>query len=229
MRMIRVGEKRERLRRKTENERKFGKKIAKNMTVNRKDDELALLTRRKVEIFEARANVEATNKEENVGARRKIGKKRTLQEFMVDNQKRTKKIKESWKKFKETIENIEDLEGWKNDTHEEAKEDLIEGVDAENVDVDFVKKLDLMDSNLLTDDGHRERVRGEGGHLDQDCQEVQARLIREEDFPNQTNAKNRQPKMTHNLVNFNLKISGGNQNWTRDYNPGGNPRGQGGI
>ena len=38
MRMIRVGEKRERLRRKTENEKKFGKKIAKNMTVNRKDD-----------------------------------------------------------------------------------------------------------------------------------------------------------------------------------------------
>ena len=35
--MIRVGEKRERLRRKTENERKFGKKIAKKMTVNRKD------------------------------------------------------------------------------------------------------------------------------------------------------------------------------------------------
>ena len=67
--MIRVGEKRERLRRKTENERKFGKKIAKNMTVKRKDDELALSTRKRVEICEARVNVEANKKEENVGAR----------------------------------------------------------------------------------------------------------------------------------------------------------------
>ena len=41
MRMIRVEEKRERLRMKTKNERKFCKKIATHKNMNKKDDELA--------------------------------------------------------------------------------------------------------------------------------------------------------------------------------------------
>ena len=59
MRMIRVEEKRERLRMKTENERKFGKKIATHENMNKKDDELALMTGRKIEICEARTNIDA--------------------------------------------------------------------------------------------------------------------------------------------------------------------------
>ena len=131
---------------------------------------------------------------------------------MVDNQKMKKKIKESWKILKETFEKIEDLEGWKSVAQEDTKEDLFGGVKDENVDVDFVKKklLDLLDSNLLTDDGHHEIVCGEGGHLDQDCQEVQARLVGEEDFPNSVKNKTSQTKMTHNSVKFHLNISGGN-------------------
>ena len=57
--MIRVEEKRERLRMKTENERKFGKKIATHENMNKKDDELALMTGRKIEICEARTNIDA--------------------------------------------------------------------------------------------------------------------------------------------------------------------------
>ena len=67
-----MGEKKERLKRKTDLERKFGKKIAKDMNVKSIDDDLALSTRKKLEICEARVNLESRKKEEKKLTRKKI-------------------------------------------------------------------------------------------------------------------------------------------------------------
>ena len=52
-------------------------------------------------------------------------KKKTLQEFLKDNQhereKRAKDRKEKWKVMKESLEIVEDLEGWKKEDSRTAK------------------------------------------------------------------------------------------------------------
>ena len=164
MRMIRVEEKRERLRMKTENERKFGKKIATHKNMNKKDDELALMTRRKIEICQARTNIEAVKKDQTVGVIKPNGKlqtrictdkKKTLQEILKDNQhereKRAEDRKENWKVMKESLEIVEELEGWKKEDSGTAKEYLLtketdknkeSSLEEEN-DVDFDNNVDV--------------------------------------------------------------------------------------
>ena len=84
------------------------------------------MTRRKIDICEARTNIEAVKKDQTVGVPKPKGKpqakistdkKKTLQEFLKDNQhereKRTKDLKENWKVMKESLDIVEELEGWK--------------------------------------------------------------------------------------------------------------------
>ena len=218
-----MGEKKERLKRKTDLERKFGKKIAKDMNVKSIDDDLALSTRKKLEICEARVNLEARKKEEKKLTGRKSGKSRTTDEdLLLESQKMRKQLKECWEILFDATERIEDLEDWKSAAEEDTEDESKFGAKKKK-GFEIVRKnlMGLKDCNLLIVDGRREIVRGGGGQVDQDCKEVQASFQVMEDFPNSVNCKAGQTKMTHYLANINLNKSGGIQNWTASDNPRG--------
>jgi hypothetical protein len=170
--------------------------------------------------------LEARKKEEEKKLTgRKSGKSRKNDEdFLLESQKMRKHSKECWEILLDASERIEDLEDWKSAAEEDTEDESKFGAKKKK-GFEIVRKnlmgLGLKDCNLLIVDGRREIVRGGGGQVDQDCNEVQDSFQVKEDFPNSVNYKAGQTKMTHYLANINLNKSGGIQSCTAIVNPRG--------
>ena len=132
MRMIKVEESRERLRLKQEREKRYGKKIANSAkNVKNNDDELAWKTRKKMEISEAKANLEERNRSKT-DTNPKIKNIFAWNKANKDYQKERKRTEELWRELETAVKTIDDAEHCGNEGTLKAKKVLtVETVDEE--------------------------------------------------------------------------------------------------